>query len=85
ARFVHDLLDAAEGFPAIPAKDYPALLDALMSARAVRPRYGLHPRLFILGPMEARLQHLDLTILGGLNEGTWPPAASADPWMSRPM
>ncbi|PWC33554.1 double-strand break repair protein AddB [Azospirillum sp. TSO35-2] len=85
ARFVHDLLDAADGFPAIPATDYPALLDALMSARAVRPRYGLHPRLFILGPMEARLQHLDLTILGGLNEGTWPPAAAADPWMSRPM
>ncbi|ALG70395.1 helicase I [Azospirillum thiophilum] len=85
ARFLADLLEAAEGFPAIPAKDYPALLDALMSARAVRPRYGLHPRLFILGPMEARLQHLDLTILGGLNEGTWPPAASADPWMSRPM
>ncbi len=85
ARFVHDLLDAAEGFPAIPATEYPALLDALMSARAVRPRFGLHPRLFILGPMEARLQHLDLTILGGLNEGTWPPSPAADPWMSRPM
>ncbi|MCG5243135.1 double-strand break repair protein AddB [Azospirillum doebereinerae] len=85
ARFVHDLLDAAEGFPSLPATEYPALLDALMSARAVRPRFGLHPRLFILGPMEARLQHLDLTILGGLNEGTWPPNPSADPWMSRPM
>ncbi|MBP2229714.1 ATP-dependent helicase/nuclease subunit B [Azospirillum agricola] len=85
ARFVHDLLNAVEDFPAIPATDYPALLDALMSARAVRPRFGLHPRLSILGPMEARLQHLDLTILGGLNEGTWPPSPSADPWMSRPM
>ncbi|MFD1624918.1 double-strand break repair protein AddB [Azospirillum griseum] len=85
ARFVHDLLDAADGFPALPPGDYPALLDALMSARAVRPRFGLHPRLFILGPMEARLQHLDLTILGGLNEGTWPPSPAADPWMSRPM
>ncbi len=85
ARFVHDLLDAVDGFPAIPATEYPALLDALMSARAVRPRFGLHPRLFILGPMEARLQHLDLTILGGLNEGTWPSTPAADPWMSRPM
>jgi len=85
ARFVHELINAVEGFPAIPATEYPALLDALMSARAVRPRFGLHPRLFILGPMEARLQHLDLTILGGLNEGTWPPNPAADPWMSRPM
>ncbi|WP_245986390.1 double-strand break repair protein AddB [Azospirillum thermophilum] len=85
AAFVHDLLEAADGFPPMPTKDYPALLDALMSARPVRPRFGMHPRLFILGPMEARLQHLDLTILGGLNEGTWPPDAAADPWMSRPM
>ncbi len=27
----------------------------------------------------------DLVILGGLNEGTWPPQPHADPWLSRPM
>ena len=32
-----------------------------------------HPRLFIWGLLEARLQHADLLVLGGLNEGTWPP------------
>lgn len=85
ATFVHELLEAADGFPAVPGKDYPALLDALMAMRPVRPRFGLHPRLYILGPMEARLQHFDLLVLGGLNEGTWPPDPGADPWMSRPM
>ncbi|MBP2292208.1 double-strand break repair protein AddB [Azospirillum rugosum] len=85
AGFVHELLEAAEGFPAVPGTDYPALLDALMAMRPVYPRYGLHSRLWILGPMEARLQHFDLMILGGLNEGTWPPDPAADPWMSRPM
>ncbi len=85
ARFVHELMEAAGGFPAVPGSDYPALLDALMAMRAVRPRFGRHPRLSILGPMEARLQHFDRMILGGLNEGTWPPDAAADPWMSRPM
>ena len=85
ANFVHELLEAADGFPAVPGTDYPALLDALMAMRPVRPRFGLHPRLYILGPMEARLQHFDLIILGGLNEGTWPPDPAADPWMSRPM
>lgn len=85
ARFVHELLEAADGFPAVPGTDYPALLDALMAMRAVRPRFGKHPRLAILGPMEARLQHVDRVILGGLNEGTWPPDPGADPWMSRPM
>ena len=38
----------------------------------VRTAFGRHPRLAILGPLEARLQRFDLTILGGLNEGSWP-------------
>jgi ATP-dependent helicase/nuclease subunit B len=53
--------------------------------QAVRAPTGQHPRLAILGPLEARLQHFDLTVLGGLNEGAWPRGASADPWFSRPM
>ncbi|WP_051341398.1 double-strand break repair protein AddB [Azospirillum halopraeferens] len=85
AAFVDELRRAAADFPAVPGTDYPALLEALMDGRAVRPRFGLHPRLAILGPLEARLQHYDLMILGGLNEGTWPPDPAADPWMSRPM
>ena len=51
----------------------------------VRPPFGRHPRLQIWGPLEARLQHADCMILGGLNESVWPPAAQGDPWMSRPM
>ena len=50
-----------------------------------RPRWGRHPRLAIWGLLEARLQHADVLVLGGLNEGTWPPEAHANPWMSRPM
>ena len=60
-------------------------LDALLEGRVVRPRYGRHPRLFIWGLLEARLQHADRIILGGLNEGNWPPQAAEDPWLSRPM
>ena len=56
-----------------------------MSSVTVRKKYGQHPRLNIWGPLEARLQHADLMILSGLNEGIWPPEPSADPWMSRPM
>ncbi len=51
----------------------------------VRPPYNRHPRLAILGPLEARLQRFDLVVLGGLNEGAWPRQAVADPWLSRPM
>jgi ATP-dependent helicase/nuclease subunit B len=35
--------------------------------------------------LEARLQNFDRVVLGGLVEGTWPPEARTDPWLSRPM
>ena len=69
----------------IPPRSYPGLLGTLMQGVTVRPSWGGHPRLAIWGPLEARLQHPDLLILGGLNEGCWPPEPAADPWMSRPM
>jgi len=85
ADFVADLAEAAQDFPLIEPKRYPALFDTLMQGRVVRPRYGRHPRLAILGPLEARLQRADRIILAGLNEGTWPAEPAGDPWLSRPM
>jgi ATP-dependent helicase/nuclease subunit B len=85
ASFVAELNDALGDFPPAAGRHYPALLDALLVGRMVRPRYGRHARLHIWGPLEARLQHADLVILGGMNEGTWPPEADTDPWLSRPM
>ncbi|MEQ8665053.1 MAG: double-strand break repair protein AddB [Rhodospirillales bacterium] len=75
----HDMLEA------IRPREYAPLLDTLMQGRVVRPRFGRHPRLNIWGPLEARLQHADVLILGGLNEGTWPSEPDPGPWMSRPM
>jgi ATP-dependent helicase/nuclease subunit B len=85
ARFCHELIDAARDFPPVPGRDYPALFAALAAGVVVRPAFGRHPRLAIWGLVEARLQHADLLILGGLNEGSWPGSAEHDPWMSRQM
>ena len=85
ATFIARLEVAALGFAPLRGADYPALFEALMAGQVVRPAYGLHPRLHIWGPLEARLQHADLLCLGGLNEGTWPADPGADPWLSRPM
>ena len=85
AEFFRDLLDHAETLPPVTREDWPDLLIALMAGRAVRPQRTSHPRLHILGPLEARLQSADVIILGGLNEGIWPRTVTADPWMSRPM
>jgi len=80
-----ELAEAARGLKPIAGVEYPALIDNLLQSATLRPRYGTHPRLAIWGPLEARLQHADLVILGGLNEGSWPGEMAADPWLSRPM
>ncbi|MDJ0950782.1 MAG: double-strand break repair protein AddB [Alphaproteobacteria bacterium] len=85
ARLIAELIQAMADLPDMPARLYPGLLDALMAGVVIRPRYGRHPRLAIWGPLEARLQHADLIVLGGLNEGSWPREIEADPWMSRQM
>ncbi len=85
ARFCHELIDAARDFPPLPGRHYPALFEALAADAVVRPVFGRHPRLAIWGLLEARLQQADLVVLGGLNEGSWPPSAGHDPWMSRQM
>ncbi|MBI1273506.1 MAG: double-strand break repair protein AddB [Alphaproteobacteria bacterium] len=78
---------AAAEFPPIKGCDYPALFSAMMTQAVVRPRgaRSAHPRVQIMGTLEARLLHADMVILGGMNEGSWPPAPPLDPWMSRPM
>ncbi|MBS29276.1 MAG: double-strand break repair protein AddB [Alphaproteobacteria bacterium] len=85
ATFVAELLEAGPALGPVPPGRYAALFDALLAGRVVRPRFGAHPRLSILGPLEARLQHFDVVVLGGLNEGSWPPEADVDPWMGRTM
>src|SRR5690348_2726859 len=85
AEFVAELLPAVDTLPPLDGAGYQALFEALLAAPVVRPRFGRHPRLAIWGLLEARLQHADLLILGGLNEGVWPPQAESDPWLSRPM
>ena len=85
ANFLADLREAGSVLGTVEPALYPALLDSLLAGRVVRPRQSSHPRLSIWGPLEARLQQADLLVLGGLNEGIWPPEADSDPWMSRPM
>lgn len=73
---------SAHGPERIAPASLPALLEQLLAAVAVRPPFGQHPRLFIWGLIEARLQSADLVVLGGLNEGVWPQLPTPDPWLA---
>ena len=65
--------------------DYAALFEPLIGATRAPPERASHPRLAILGLLEARLLGFDLTLLGGLDETTWPPAAQTDAFLNRSM
>jgi ATP-dependent helicase/nuclease subunit B len=84
-----------DALPAIgdqPHGILPGLLDAVLDGQVVRTRRALrggatteHPRVFIWGMLEARLQSAEVIVLGGLVEGVWPPLVEPGPWLSRPM
>ena len=84
-RLLASLDDETLPAPAIASTDYADFYRTLTANVTVRPRVAVHPRLFIWGPYEARLQQPDLVILGSLNEGTWPAAADPGAWLNRPM
>lgn len=86
------MLPALSLVPPQAPRTLPGLLDALLDGPMVRTRRALrgrggaeHPRIFIWGLLEARLQAVDSVILGGLTEAMWPPATDPGPWLSRPM
>jgi ATP-dependent helicase/nuclease subunit B len=90
------LAAAVEAFALLPEQRpgvVGPLLDAVLEGQVVRSRRALrgreageeHPRVFIWGLLEARLQAVDVAVLGGLAEGVWPPATDPGPWLSRPM
>jgi ATP-dependent helicase/nuclease subunit B len=85
-------LSTLPGLPDQPTSVMPRLLDALLEGQVVRSRRVLrgrggveHPRVFIWGLLEARLQSADVMVLGSLTESVWPSAPEPGPWLSRPM
>ncbi len=79
------LIEQSEALPPASSLGFAELLDGLLAAEAIPSGLPAHPRLKILGVLEARLISADLIILAGLEEGVWPQAAPVDPFLSRPM
>ncbi len=82
AALVADIETHGALFGPIEVADAPALLAVLIGGQAVRVPGQGHPRLAILGPVEAQLTRADLVILAGLNEATWPGRPAPDPWLA---
>jgi len=85
SRLLAGLIGESAGLPATSPREFADLLERLMQGETVRAGGATHPRLRILGAIEARLVRADLLIVAGLEEGVWPKAAPLDPFLSRPM
>ena len=86
ARKVCDtFIQAANAGGMMTPRDYAALFGAIIAEGVVRDRDTGHPNILIWGTLEARVQGVDLTILGGMNDGVWPEAPAPDPWLNRVM
>jgi ATP-dependent helicase/nuclease subunit B len=92
AQHLADLQLALQDAAPIAPSAWPALFDATLAGAAApslhgstgRPN-GVHPRVEILGLLEARLLTHDCVVLGALDETVWPLVTDPGPWMSRPM
>ena len=85
AKLLEHIIVYGDNLPDVDAAGFARLMRQLMTGIVVRPRGGTHPRLSILGPLEARMLEADIIILGGLNEGIWPATPSPGPFLSRGM
>ncbi|MCA6302575.1 MAG: double-strand break repair protein AddB [Phenylobacterium sp.] len=85
ARLLSLLIAEGGASPPLSAAAFAELLGVIIAGESVRAARATHPRLKILGAMEARMARADRLILAGLEEGVWPQAAGVDPFLSRGM
>ncbi|WP_208347169.1 double-strand break repair protein AddB [Pseudaestuariivita rosea] len=79
------LLKEAHHAGTVAGFEYLSLLNGVLTLEEVRRAELPHSGIMIWGTLEARVQGADLVIIAGMNEGTWPPPPTPDPWLNRAM
>lgn len=85
AALLSGLIAHGDALPPVTPRAFADLVGGLLDGETVRAGGTPHPRLRILGALEARLLRADRLVLAGLEDGTWPRGAPIDPFLSRPM
>ncbi len=78
-----ELFRAANDVFTFHAESFAGFFDALINERILRGPARAHPRLKILGLLEARLIGADRLALAGLDETVWPPRGETDAFLNR--
>ncbi|RVB72605.1 MULTISPECIES: double-strand break repair protein AddB [unclassified Mesorhizobium] len=84
AELLRGLVAASASF-SFAADEWPDVMEALIAPETVKPAQGTDRNIAIWGALEARLQSVDMLVVGGLNEGVWPRKPESDRFMSRLM
>lgn len=74
-----------EALNSIGVANYRVIFQSIVHETMYRTKNNSHPRLQILGPLEARLMDADLVLLAGLDEGVWPPQIETGVFLNRSM
>lgn len=85
ADFLHQLCLSSGAYPMLEAEEFLTLLDYFFKTYTFTNSQDPEARLQISTPLEARLMEADRVVIGGLNEGSWPPQNLANPWLNRLM
>lgn len=78
------LLSYSECFESMTCSDYAHFLRIFLNQITLHEPFA-HPRVQLLGPIEARLVQADLVILTDVNEGSWPKYPKINPWLNCSM
>ena len=80
-----ELISQSQRLPALSLAEALPIIQSQLRQNPFRLVRDAHPRLAIFGLIEARMMHVDVAVLGGLNEGHWPAQPDPGPWLNRPM
>jgi ATP-dependent helicase/nuclease subunit B len=80
-----ELAQHAPDHMALDAQSYGSLFTSVARKIVLSQMEHAHPRLQILGLLEARLLDADVMLLGGLDETVWPPQAETGAFLNRRM
>lgn len=77
-----EALEAADMFGPLALDAFAALLRQTLEAAWRGPQFSAHPRLFMLTPVEARLQAFEHVVLGNMQDAIWPGERAQSPWLN---
>lgn len=78
-----DVLSDADSFGALDAEDFVALLAERLATKWRDAGLRAQQNLFMLTPVEARLEQFDRIILANMQESVWPGLSTPNPWLNR--